>query len=312
MYFGIDVGNSDVKVVAGPGLKKRFPSYACLAHDMDLEPEDSDDGFKVIVNNQKWFVGSLARQEGGSREYTKDKAGREYLLPLLLAGVASLSNGNMVVPRIGIGLPINDYRKQSGELVKRICGRYEVKIKGHEMLIAIQPENVIPFPEGAFAWDTILEWDGSQSKNAFSVQSIACIDPGWKTVNFSVLKDFKYVDSMSGTLPNLGLSDAYRAFFKRATRDFDLLPNQIEERFPRDGWRERTELAKRIEDNLRMFWPDVRGFDSIILAGGGGEAFRNKESTESVSYFSFPVTFLNEATFANARIFYKVARKKLK
>lgn len=76
MYYGADIGRGAVKVAHSRGSIV-FPSYLVPSRERDLVSAATDymEQLVVSINGKEYFAGELARREGGTREFAKDKAG---------------------------------------------------------------------------------------------------------------------------------------------------------------------------------------------------------------------------------------------
>lgn len=308
MWFGVDKGRHGVKGV-GPYAENTLamPSYMVTARDLDLDsssPNSVLDHLDVTINGTRFFAGELARCNGGSREFGKVKSDHPYTIPLTLLAVALLCPAPYASIKLAVSLPISDYKTQAAGLEKRLVGEHVVKLPGRQVELEIPRNQVVAFPEcAAAAWDLMLSPQGKAQNMDIRKATKAVIDIGWKTVNFAVLRGLNYDDAASGTLP-LGLSQAFKYYYKRVVRERDLLPSQAELRLLRDGVPELKRLAQEIRDSLSMWWPDLTEFDHVFLAGGGGEALAD--------YLNIPgARVLPDYHIANARGLYKICRANL-
>lgn len=303
MYFGVDVGRGFVKTTAG-GEVLKFPSYLCPARELDIESGQGEDleHLRIEINGQEHFAGELAKKHGGSREFQKEKIGHRNTIPLLITALSYLIDGKYCQPKAVVGLPISDYSNQGRAFERKAAGNYEVEIYGKKVYIEIIDENILSFPEGAgVIWNRLLNSQGEIIRG--KEQRIAVIDIGWKTCNFCVLDELSYVDSLSGTVP-LGLSKAFKPFYKRLAREKDILPAAAESLIAKEGKKELRELAQEITDQLNMWWSGAGGFDFILIAGGGGNLIFKYLDFENMKRVKNPQE-------ANCRGFYKVGRSQL-
>jgi plasmid segregation protein ParM len=278
LIIGVDVGRSFTKAYV-PGKKIIFPSFARRA----VYREVSDEGdYQITINGDKWFIGDLAKMEHGVQAFSKDKASNEYTMPLLLTAISLLAPRSDIV-NVVTGLPISDYRDQATPLIRLLKGGWEIKFRGQEFYISIS--DVIVFPEGCgAAWSIVLDDFG----HAHSKPSdLRVIDIGSKTTDFSAFQHLKY-NSVESSSINMGMTMAVNETYKRQAGKTDLLPSEIE---PDD--KSLQYLASSIQSEIKKWW---RRWDSVYLAGGGGEALK--------AYLQFPL--LPDAQFANAIGYYRV------
>lgn len=306
MYYGADIGRGAVKIVSRIG-QVVFPSYLVPARERDLVSATDGVNFyeqlTVMVNGQEYFVGELARREGGTREFAKQKHEHENTLPLLVTGIALATRDDYVAPKVVIGLPISDYRSQARSFEQAMLGYYDVSLPHKRVRIELTAGQVIAFPEGAGAlWSLLLNPDGIPLDTPLAEQTVAVVDVGWKTCNVVVLRKLLYEDALSTTFP-LGLSRAFSWYYKRISREVDILPAQAESRMRKDGAPELQRLARELSDQLASWWPHQGEIDAVYLAGGGGKALS--------PYLHQGLKIMPNAQLANAAGFYRVARAKL-
>ena len=161
-------------------------------------------------------------------------------------------------------------------------------------------------------YDVILDWEGNVVNSDLARAVIGISDPGWKTWHVAVMNRLQPENTASTTLNNLGLSNDYVDFLRRANREFDMRPEEIERRFLTLGRPEIELLAQTWENTVKPFpfWTDSRNFDVLFLAGGG-QAFMNPE-TNKLCFNTYPLELLENPQMANARAFFKVAKTKLR
>ena len=312
LFFGLDIGRSDVKAQYGPDKNDViiFPSYVANYRQRDLKSESQGlDNLEVTINKETRFIGELAREMDGAREFGSNKVQHENTLFLMLTAIAlapTVRNLSVVYPRIVVGLPINNYTTQATEFERRVAGEYVVTLPGKRCTIVIDSANVRAFQEGVGAFmDMALGSDGKPAREDLFHRKLGFLDVGFKTVNFFVMDRGRFIDSQSGTLERLGMSDAYLAFYKRISREKGVKPGEAEILFNEgQGRKEIQELAIKLEGLLAPWWPDPRDFDIIYISGGGGIALKD--------YFvKYPVHLVPGGRTANASGFRKVALAKL-
>lgn len=304
VFYGIDVGRGAVKAVSVSG-QVSFPSYLAPYRERDLVSQADNvlEQLVVSIDGHQYFVGELARREGGTREFVKDKVSHDNTLPLLLTAIALLALDDYTAPKVVVGLPVSDYKYQARAFENKVLGNYRVQLPHKKVNIELVKGQVLAFPEGAGAlWDMALSPSGKPLATALGEQSVGIIDVGWKTCNVVILRELKYNDMGSTTFP-LGLSRAFNWFYKRISRDVDILPAEAELRLAKDGAPELQRLAREIRDQLAAWWHNWQDLDRIFLAGGGGLAL--------APYLDMPVHLVPDAQVANARGFYKVSRAQL-
>ncbi len=310
-HFGLDIGRSDVKCQFGPGEKDVliFPSYVSKYRERDLKQDGfSLNNLEVAINGSRYFVGELAREMNGVREFGSNKIEHENTIILLLIAIAAspiTPEYGTIFPRVCAGLPINNYTRQAEKFEVMLNGVYEVTLPGKHVWINLSKERSLCFQEciGTYM-DMALNENGKATENALFKGCIGIIDIGYKTVNFFKMIDGRFIDSGSGTLERMGLSDAFLSFYKRISREKGYTPNEAELKFEALGNSDRKNLAEQIEGALTRWWSDPSEFNQIYFTGGGGIALE--------PFFSkYQGLVVPNARVSNARGFRKVAVAKL-
>ena len=312
IYFGLDIGRSDVKAQYGPDVNDVliFPSYVARYRQRDLKSDSIGlDNMEVTVNGETRFVGELAREMDGAREFGSDKVNHENTKFLLLAAIAMspvVKNGDVISPKICVGLPINNYTNQATEFEQKVAGEHWVTVPWKKVKISLHPSRTLAFQEGIGAFmNMAMDANGRIVRRDLFEKKLGCIDVGYKTVNFFVMDHSRFVDSQSGTLERLGISDAFLAFYKRISRKKGFKPNEAERLFNQGMGREECrDLAIKLEGQLAPWWPDPDDFDVIYLSGGGGAALKDH-------FVRYKVYLVSSSRTANASGFRKVAVAKL-
>lgn len=312
LFFGLDIGRSDVKAQYGPGKNDVliFPSYVAGWRQRDLKSDEATlNNLEVTINRETRFVGELARDMDGAREFGSNKVNHENTLFLLLTAIAlspDVRERSVIAPKVVVGLPINNYTTQATEFERRIAGEYQVALHGKRLTINLDSKYIRAFQEGVGAFmDMALDFDGRPLRQDLFQKRLGFLDIGFKTVNFFAMDRGKFLDSQSGTLERLGMSDAYLSFYKRITREKGVKPGEAEILFNEGrGSKEIQELAIKIEGQLAPWWPDPRDFDVIYISGGGGVATKDY-------FLKYPVHPVPGCRAANASGFRKIAIAKL-
>lgn len=285
MIVGVDAGRSFVKAYAGEGRSIIFPSFACPATYRELV--SSSDEYEVTINGKSWFTGELARLEGGTEIFEKDKVNHENTVPLIMTALASLARSDKEIVSLITGLPISDYREQSKLFIDRLKGVWSVKLGRKEVELHIV--DVLTFPEGAgAAWSTVL---GDNGKAHSRPDMIRCIDVGGKTTDFSVFNKLRFVASESSSLP-LGITWAQNDTYRRLAGKLDVMPSEV-----KPDEQALQSLAKRIQNELNKWW---RHWDNVVLAGGGALLLRDY----------LPYRCVSNPQLANAVGYYRVGMAK--
>jgi hypothetical protein len=310
-YFGLDIGRSDVKCQYGPNDQDVliFPSFVSEPKTRFLRSENLMDNLEVTINGNKYFVGELARENDGTREFGSDKIRHQNTMILLLTAIATspvVSDYGIVFPRICVGLPLNNYSTQADEFESLLNGIYRVTIPGKNVEIHLSSERSLALQEGVGAlMDMSFDAAGRKLSNNILTGTIGLGDIGFKTVHIIKMVNGAFKDAYSGTLERLGMSNAFLSFYKRVSQQRGLKPNEAELEFKqgKNNIVELKDLAREIEGALSMWWPEPGEFDQFYWAGGGAGV-----SNYFTKYKGMAVP---NSQIANARGFRKVAIAKL-
>lgn len=99
----------------------------------------------------------MAKREGGSREFQKEKTNHRNTIPLLVTAIGLASEKKYSSPKIVLGLPISDYKKQAQQFERTVVGNYQIELSNKELSIELHHSKVLSFPEGAgILWDQLL------------------------------------------------------------------------------------------------------------------------------------------------------------
>lgn len=311
-YFGIDVGRSDVKCQYGPGEQDVliFPSFVSGEKTRFLRSNNLMENLEVTIDGRKYFVGELAREKDGSREFGSEKIRHQNTMILLLTAIVAspaAPDCGAIYPRICAGLPLNNYGTQADEFENQLNGVFQVTIPGKSVEVHLSPDHSLAMQEGVGAlMDMSHDEHGRRLKSNLLAGTIGLGDIGFKTVHIIKMVDGAYKDSYSGTLERLGVSNAFLNFYKRVSQQRGLKPNEAELEFRqnKNNTPELKDLAREIEGVLSMWWPDVTEFNQFYWVGGGAGVSKFFEKYQGL--------IIPNSQTANARGFRKVAVAKLK
>lgn len=254
-YVGLDVGRNGVKVFTGDRTI-HFPSVVGEWRDRKLVSRRDDD-IEAVFAGERHFIGNLALNESEFWRYmmTDSKAHEDTrLLTLVAIHRAGLENVIVVT-----GLPVEHHSPEmKAKMRELLVGKWDIEVNGNKRSIRIVDVKVAV--EGGAAFWSAPE-DGL----------IRIIDAGSKTVNYVTMRNKRYVDRDSGTLP------------------FGFNTNKTDN--PR-------QMAARIAGELGKKWS---ADDSVWICGG-----RASELAELLRpYFPKSKAMVNPL-FANAIGFYRV------
>lgn len=284
MNIGMDGGRSAFKVVNSKH-REYFESFCGEGRILDFD--NNDERYRVMINGKEYFVGEMAKREGMSRAYEKEK--NERLLPLVAAGVALMEPTGCV--NLIFGTPISDHKAQKQNIENFIKGSYTVILKNKVYDFSINQAKVFPEGLGAF-YSLALNNQGMVTNMDLAQGTVGIIDIGYKTTDVCLVDKMQFQDKDSLSLP-LGMVEAYNLIYKRMAREEDLMPEEIED--TKDA-PEYELLAQQIQDKVNRLW----GKRVKVFLTGGGSYLLSK-------YFP-GVPVIKDAEYANAVGFYKIAQ----
>lgn len=290
MNVGLDNGRGNVKLVVAD-KRIKYESYCGKARDLDFTYGKED--YHVIINGEGYFVGDLAKREGMSRGFQKQKIDESRTKALVLTGIYLSNHNPYIEVNLVTGTPISDYQNQKKDIEEYLKGSYRIKIQGQEQK-QININNVKVFPEGAGAYfSQVLNNEGKAFNSELAAQRVGIVDVGYKTFNLAVFENLKFIDKLSATF-NLGMHQAFNMIYKRLSRTDDITPEQAENITTGPEF---ELLANRIRGEINKFW-GTTSF-KILLSGGG--AYLLKDYFPEFEVVSSP-------EYANALGYFKITQ----
>lgn len=183
---GLDLGRRNIKLFTGETYVT-IPSIVGEWRDILLENNYGPKAFKCKYKGDKFFAGVLAENESefARQMLVEDKSTPDALLLALIA----LHQTEYNLFDIMTGLPVSQHNKENKErLINLLEGEHEIEVNGVKKQITVQRVRVAVEGGGAF-------W--SNPKDGL----VRIVDGGSKTINYITLKNKRYVDRDSGTLP---------------------------------------------------------------------------------------------------------------
>lgn len=261
MIIGYDWGNNCVKICT-PYDVYSFPSNIIAWQEewVDFTPGGND--FIFEYKGRKGIIGDIARDESTEIDMTKkgDTKLHEDALIRLLVGLHRYADEEEV--KVVVGQPINQHQRDKEALIDLVKRTHTITVNGVEKDIAIT--------------DVLVGIEGGTAVLANpSRGTVHLIDVGSGTINLATVKEGRFLNSQSGTIPK-GIENIRRD------------PETIV-----------TNVVNYTRDNLG--WKDG---DPTYLLGGGAHILR-----EYVDYPLF-IPFLNGTSYdpvmANSIGFYKL------
>lgn len=228
--FAVDAGRSEVEYKSSTVLGA-FPSPVAEAVHQN-NPVWIEGDLEIEIDDKKWWVGNLAKREGGGRDRSNfgESKADEILKVQVIAAViyADLTESDI---DLGVIVPVKKLVKEETSAIKKLLiGTHEVKYRlvkqtrkepsTRECAIKIN-EKLLIAQEGAMAF-----WSDPRDENT------QILDFGAKTINFAYYDyyDYKrptYINSNSGTEFSVGWETIKQQFGFSKKSDDQINPNDI-------------------------------------------------------------------------------------
>lgn len=183
----LDAGRNGIKVVRN-GSRDYFRAAVAPHRDLNLERKIVRNDMTVQFGGEKFFVGDIAHEEsiGGTQMMLASKAHRDTLI-LTLTALHRLFSGD---DRIFImtGVPVETPEKDEKQRLKLLLyGTHRICV--NEQWKTFHIERVEVATEAATTAWALRRGD-----------AYVIVDVGSRTVNYATMRNYKWVDIMSGTL----------------------------------------------------------------------------------------------------------------
>jgi len=313
----VDVGYGYTKAVSSSGRRICFPSVISPARDLPLaELADNSIGHRVVIRKEggqqeEYFVGELAVQEGHSVQFTLDDVKHKHPAHdiVLLTAAALLEPES--INKLVVGLPVDYYREQGKSLQAHLQNLSATVAVDGTPEVSLSFEEIQVYPQGAGALLTVPDIPEGGI--------IAMVDVGHKTTDCVAIEvkngSSRPVQSMCVSV-EAGILHVHKAVSEEFLKRTGIrLPANYTGQVMRDGqiWfrgekvdlsqtlkEKRRVVARAIVDGVMAAWGDRADFvRQIYLAGGG--VLELPELTNMLQGSSI----VPDAQFANALGFLK-------
>lgn len=250
MILGVDWGNSEVKVCGPLGLDK-FLSDIGEYWERNLTNEHGKDDMEFEYEGRRGFAGTLADNESdfGGSIMGDTKAHEDALIRLLLACYRYSDSTHY---QIVVGQPIDKHSHDKEEIKRMVEGKHTITVNGVSKTFHIT--NCTVAAEGATSFFS-NPLDGL----------VRIIDIGSATVNCATIKNRKYVNKDSFTLP-LGMNTVRIQSLSELARGIYTTTSK--------RWRKGDTvllaggIAERMVEPMRRYYPDCDVMKPAINEGG--------------------------------------------
>jgi plasmid segregation protein ParM len=183
---GLDLGRRNIKLFTGHKYIW-LPAIVGEWRDIKLDYRGNSKGYQGVFNGEKFFAGTLAEDES---EFPRQMLVEKKATPdALLLALIALHQTQMTDFDVVTGVPVSLHDKENKEsIINLLKGRWDLELNGVKRTINIARVRVAVEAGGAF-------WSNPRDG------VVRIVDGGSKTINYITMKNKKYVDRDSGTMP---------------------------------------------------------------------------------------------------------------
>lgn len=294
--LGIDIGFGFTKATNGKEtfiFKSIFGDASEIQFWADFGDSIPTDHIHVTIDGKSYFVGDLAEQQSNVLNFTLDQERliTDYvrILALTVAGLFLKNNTPINVPiNVVSGLPIGYFKQNHERFNEILTGHHSVTYHSYNgekttREIYINKVRMLPQPLGSIL-NCLMDDSGKIINDELANQKVGVVDIGFRTTDFTILDNLRYIDRGSRTFDNgiskgfgvisnklrekCGVSVELYRLYKAAEEgtikmrghgfSFEKIRDQVY-----------SQLASTIANDLDRLWADDWDIDSIILTGGG-------------------------------------------
>jgi len=297
-------------------------------------------------NDQRYFIGDLARRQSEHVYYITDKDKLSYASTkaLINAAIAILLPETVVNKPVPIalnvvtGLPVSYYIKAQIEgMQKLLVGEHAIDFDwdrnnsyAHKYKFKINGIKIIPQPVGTF-YGLILDENGEfvKGKEELASSTVAIIDIGYGTTDYCILNAAEYIERGSRS-SNTAMSSVYGHVAKRLSEHASTeIPAWQVEPVILKGEKDMPIRISGVTYNLEKLyhkavdavfeelmavakglWRKEYQIDTFILAGGGSYVFADK--FQEKFGLEGQVIIADDPMYSNVRGYHKYGRRTFK
>ena len=259
-YYAADIGNYLFKDSNG----NLIPSKVT-----DIMPYNSV-ADTIKINGVTYYIGE------GEYEIQAKKFDKSSYLPLLLAGICKSNKDEYVVVRLAVGLPLNQIKKCSNELIELLEEtQHNVIYNGKPRAIQITTVNV--YPEGISAYQYIVD----DYVDIVGNRDAIVVDIGGGTTDICLIRDYSATKLTSLNIGTIHFYDAIKKALEQKYIDVKIDLEKVRHYVLNGFWYEGEEqdisfalssaeyLFNKIYNELKLNYPITT--EVVILMGGGCE-----------------------------------------
>lgn len=290
--IGIDVGFGFTKATTGKE-STIFKSLLGDSNEIQFRSAFGDTSFTknlhVTIEDKTYFIGDYAEQQSTVRQFTldQDKLLSEFVKVLAITA-AGLCSENDTSFNVVSGLPVGYLNRDYKKFTNIITGQHSVvfhtpngeKVKKK---IFINKVKMMPQPLGS-VFNLIMDDNGKISNSEMTQKKIGVVDIGFRTSDFTIIKNMQYVERGSSTM-DTGISKSFSVIANKLRKESGVnveiyrLFNAVNtgmikikgKEYNITNLRDKvfSHSASSIANDINRLWAEDWDIDNIVLTGGG-------------------------------------------
>ncbi len=346
MRISVDVGFGYVKAINEHNKMIDFPSVVDHKIESALGDFGATDDYTITIKGEEntsrdYLVGDAAMSMGGSRAFEDKVVNNKNLDVLISTAIALLLDGSDEPVDLAVGLPMDYFGPQKGDLEKRF-ENYQQVIVLENKEIKIHVQSVFVFPQGAGAYyASVFGIDGEVKNHDLFNKAVGVIDVGHRTTDYIFMtrtkKGLAPVPGLTGSL-DWGMKNVYKVVtdgldievqrrakeggknpkkpsqeeVEKAILWFNREINHQSETYKLDKYLADASkiISGNIADKLKSIWSDKADNLAAIMIGGGGgdtlyrhfeDAFKGARKVENPRFANAEGYLAAQAQMLNSR-----------
>ncbi len=290
--LGIDVGFGFTKATNGKDFiifKSLFGEAREIQFQMDIGDSSLSDNLHVTIDDQSYFVGDYAEKQSNATQFTLHQESLLTDFTRILALTAAGSITEKYLPlRVVTGLPIGYLKQYHQQFAKILTGQHDITYHNPDgtkfsRKINIDKVLIVPQPLGS-VFNLLMDDCGKIVNKELKKQKIGVVDIGFRTTDFSVFDQLRYIERGSATT-DTGISKSLGVVSKKLSEECDVnvevyrLYKAMRTGFIKIRGKEYNisklidqvfaHSARTIANDVERLWSNDWDIDTIILTGGG-------------------------------------------
>lgn len=294
VLLGVDIGFGFTKATTGE-KSLIFKSLIGEAADIQFHTNIGDGSFiknlHVTIGGKSYFIGDYAEQQSNNKQFTldNDKLIAEFAKILALTAVGIYSEKPEPINVVS-GLPVGYLKQNRKSFTDILTGHHTVTYHNPDgtqiaRKITINEVQMLPQPVGT-VFNLLLNDKGEIANKELTKQKVGVVDIGFRTTDFTILDQMKYVDRGSCTIET-GISTSFTEIANRLQemsgvtialyRMYDAAEaGSISikgQNYNISGLRDQSYalLAGKIAEVINRLWAEDWDIHTIFLTGGGSK-----------------------------------------